>query len=227
MDQYDAPKQKTPSGGLHYIFYVDAQQKDHITSRTTITYQGVVYNTDVKFKNGLCNCAPSKIKDYGKYARTKGSAERLRNIPKLPDELFEMIKVAPQPTPRTATTTRNPRVVPATPTTTPTTATTLTTKELQDIKALCCCLSISQLDNYSTWPREGMILKKLGAPLSLWEKVSKRSKKYKHGDCGKRWGRLPHPVLLHRQPLCPGEGGQRRYARVHQADAEDERRHLH
>ena len=27
MDLYDAPKQKTPSGGLHYIFYVDAQQK--------------------------------------------------------------------------------------------------------------------------------------------------------------------------------------------------------
>ena len=40
-------------------------------------------------------------------------------------------------------------------------------KELQDIKALCCCLSISQLDNYSTWLRVGMILKKLGAPLSL------------------------------------------------------------
>ncbi|MFM7980543.1 MAG: hypothetical protein ACKPKO_14620, partial [Candidatus Fonsibacter sp.] len=56
MDQYDAPKQKTPSKGLHYIFYVDAQQKKHITSRTTITYQGVVYNMDVKFKNGLCNC---------------------------------------------------------------------------------------------------------------------------------------------------------------------------
>ncbi|MFM7980792.1 MAG: hypothetical protein ACKPKO_15880, partial [Candidatus Fonsibacter sp.] len=34
MDQYDAPKQKTPSGGPHYTFYVDAQQKDHITSRT-------------------------------------------------------------------------------------------------------------------------------------------------------------------------------------------------
>ena len=31
MDQYDAPKQSTPSGGYHYIFYVDAQQKDHIT----------------------------------------------------------------------------------------------------------------------------------------------------------------------------------------------------
>ncbi|MFM7980843.1 MAG: hypothetical protein ACKPKO_16150, partial [Candidatus Fonsibacter sp.] len=40
MDQYEAPKRKIPSGGFHYIFYVDAQQKDHITVRTTITYQG-------------------------------------------------------------------------------------------------------------------------------------------------------------------------------------------
>ncbi|MFM7985282.1 MAG: hypothetical protein ACKPKO_38785, partial [Candidatus Fonsibacter sp.] len=52
-----------------------------------------------------------------------------------------------------------------------------------------------------------MILKKLGAHLSLWEDVSKRSKKYKHGDCSRRCGRLPHPVLLHRQPLCLGKGG--------------------
>ncbi|MFM7982847.1 MAG: PriCT-2 domain-containing protein, partial [Candidatus Fonsibacter sp.] len=33
----------------------------------------------------------------------------------------------------------------------------------------------------------GMILKKLGAPVALWEEVSKRSKKYKHGDCTRRW----------------------------------------
>ena len=33
-----------------------------------------------------------------------------------------------------------------------------------------------------------MILKTLGAPLSLWEEVSKRSKKYRHGDCGMLWG---------------------------------------
>ena len=59
---------------------------------------------------------------------------------------------------------------------------TATVSELQDIKALCCCLPISQRDNYSTWIRIGMILKKLGAPVSMWEDVSKRSKKYKHGD---------------------------------------------
>ena len=83
MDQYDAPKQD-PSGGFNYIFYVDAQQKGRITARTTITHQGAVYNLDVKFKNGPCNCAPSKIEGYGKCAWIKGAAERLKNIPKLP-----------------------------------------------------------------------------------------------------------------------------------------------
>ncbi|MFM7986142.1 MAG: PriCT-2 domain-containing protein, partial [Candidatus Fonsibacter sp.] len=170
--------------GLHYIFHVDAQQKDHITARTTIPYQGAVYNKDVKFKHGLCNCAPSKIEGCGKYAWAKGSSERLKNSPKLPDELFEVIKVAPQPTlTPTTTTTRAPRIAPAT-----TTTGTATAEELEDIKALCCCLSISQLENYATWLRVGMILKKLGAPLTLCEEVSKRSNKYNHGDCSRRWG---------------------------------------
>ena len=53
---------------------------------------------DVKFKNGLRNCAPSKIEGYGKYAWTKGAAERFKNTPKLPDELFEMKKGCPAPT---------------------------------------------------------------------------------------------------------------------------------
>ena len=92
---------------------------------------------------------------------TKGAAERLKDILKLPDELFEMIKVAPQPQ-QTTTITRSPRVAPA-PTTTATTTATATPGELHDINALCSCLSISQLDNYSTWLRVGMILKKLGA----------------------------------------------------------------
>ena len=95
-----------------------------------------------------------------------------------------MINVAPQSAPTTTTATK--RNAPATPATT--TAGTVTTKALQDIKALCCCLPISQLDNYATWLRVGKILKNLGAPLSFLEDVSKRSKKYKHGDCARRWG---------------------------------------
>ena len=89
------------------------------------------------------------------------------------------------PSVTTTTTTTRTRTAPAPPVTA---AATATAKELQDIKALCCCLSISQFDNYSTWLRVGMILKMLGAPLSLWEEASKRSNKYKHGDCCRRWG---------------------------------------
>ena len=40
-----------------------------------------------------------------------------------------------------------------------------------------------------------MILKKLGALLSFWEEVSKRSNKCKHGDCSSRWRRL-NPQLF-------------------------------
>ncbi|MFM7985670.1 MAG: PriCT-2 domain-containing protein, partial [Candidatus Fonsibacter sp.] len=113
------------------------------------------------------------------------------------DELFEMIKVAPQPTTPTVTTTTTNTIRRTAPVPTATAA-TATAKELQDIKAFCCCLSISQLDNYASWIRVGMILKKLGAPLSLWKEVIKRSKKYKHGDGARRWGGFPYPVHLHR-----------------------------
>ncbi|MFM7990089.1 MAG: hypothetical protein ACKPKO_63320, partial [Candidatus Fonsibacter sp.] len=81
-----------------------AQQKKHITSRTTITYQGVKYNMDVKFENGLCNCAPSKIEGYGSYTWSAGFIDRLKKIPKLPNELFAMIinkPATPPPTTRT------------------------------------------------------------------------------------------------------------------------------
>ena len=47
--------------------YVDGEQAKRISSRTCITYEGINYNMDVKFKNGLCNCYPSKIDGYGEY----------------------------------------------------------------------------------------------------------------------------------------------------------------
>ena len=77
-----APEQSTPSGGFHYLFFVDEQQGDQITSLTGVIYDGVKYNMDVKFRNSLCNCQPSKIEDYGKYEWT--DPFKLLDIPKLP-----------------------------------------------------------------------------------------------------------------------------------------------
>ena len=78
MDSRSAPCQLTPSGGQHYLFYATAAEKEHIKSRTTITYKGEKYNIDVKFQNSLCNCAPTKIEGYGKYIWTAGSVEKLK-----------------------------------------------------------------------------------------------------------------------------------------------------
>ena len=176
VDERGAPEQSTPSGGYHYPFYVEADQRDQITSRTGLTYNGTKYNADVKFSNSLCNCQPSKIEDYGKYQWT--NPYQLLDIPKLPDDLFELISN------RTATP-RSPREEPEPEAfEEPATA---TEAELEDIRKLGSCLSVKQLDDYATWVRVGMILKKLGAPLSLWEAVSKRSRKFRNGDCSSRW----------------------------------------
>ena len=58
-------------------------------SITCITHKGAKYAVDVRFKNGFCNCQPSNIEGYGAYKF--GNAYQLLNIPKLPDELFNLI----------------------------------------------------------------------------------------------------------------------------------------
>ena len=51
----------------------------------------------------------------------------------------------------------------------------------------CRCF---QVDDYSTWIRLGMILKNLGAPLSLWQVISMKSNKLKINDCSSRWDKF-------------------------------------
>ena len=59
-----------------------------------------------------------------------------------------------------------------------------------DARALCACLSVARLNNYQDWIRVGLCLKRIGCPLSLWEEVSKRSKKNKPNDCSDKWNRM-------------------------------------
>jgi len=100
FDQYGAPKQATPSKGFHYLFYADPEQKQNLpAARTTLQYQGKTYNVDMKFTNQLCNCEPSVIvsPETGKeYVRYKWlNPEKLADIPRLPDAIFELVRKAP------------------------------------------------------------------------------------------------------------------------------------
>ena len=133
---------------------------------------------DVKFKNGLANCFPSKIDGYGAYRWENPS--QLLDIPQLPKVLFELIS-RKTPVPKSLPTPKDIIDEPWG---------KISEKNMEDIKALSSCLTTTQLDDYSTWIKVGMILKKLGAPLSIWEVLSKRSKKFKLNDCSSRWAAL-------------------------------------
>ncbi|MFM7985843.1 MAG: PriCT-2 domain-containing protein, partial [Candidatus Fonsibacter sp.] len=45
---------------------------------------------------------------------------------------------------------------------------------------LCECITVKQMDDYTNWIQLGMTLNDIGAPLELWEHMSKKSKKYNH-----------------------------------------------
>ena len=90
----------------------------------------------------------------------------INGIPKLPDILFNMIcKPEPQ-----APTVNEPKAP----------------FENNMAQQLCECISIHQLDNYSTWIELGMTLKNIVALLALWEELNIKSKKFKNNDCKNR-----------------------------------------
>ena len=55
------------------------------------------------------------------------------------------------------------------------------------VRQLCECISINQLDNYSTWIQLGMPLKKIGGPLELWEESNIKSNMFENYVCKNRW----------------------------------------
>ncbi|MFM7980717.1 MAG: PriCT-2 domain-containing protein [Candidatus Fonsibacter sp.] len=57
-----------------------------------------------------------------------------------------------------------------------------------------------------------MILKKLGAPLQMWEDLSRQSKKYQNNKCTSRWGAVKVIQLHHWKPDSVGKIGRYRQA---------------
>lgn len=184
LNSTNAPKQRTPSGGYHYLFYVDNEMKEHIPNAlTTLKHEGVVYNVDVKFKNGLCNCEPSVIPGYGSYKWE--NPEALDNIPKLPETLYNIIlsngtnkqnKPVKVQEPTNDETTDEPTYE-------PTNDEASDNAKFKDIALLLNCLGKKRIHNRMSWINVGICLKCLKAPYEFWDRVSQRSPKYKPGEC--------------------------------------------
>jgi hypothetical protein len=56
-----------------------------------------------------------------------------------------------------------------------------------DISNVLGALGVVPPDDYVTWCKVGMALKSAGFDVSMWETWSRKSAKYKSGDCAKKW----------------------------------------
>ena len=186
LDDFNTPTATTPNGGRHYLFFCDAlQYPDVCNSQTTLKYNNIVYNADIKCKHGLMNCEPSKIDNlYYKWL----NPERLDYIQQLPDILYDVIissKNAPKQKherPQTLQPKAPPQVVEV--------DIIQTEYDEEDIKALLNCLSSSRIDAYSNWFSLGTCLKKIGCNFKIWDDISLTNPKYKNFEMLKKWGSM-------------------------------------
>lgn len=190
LDKYNAPKQQTPSKGLHYLFYVNEEQRQQLGkgNKTTLTINNNIYHADIKFGNGLLNCEPSTIKNYGSYKWV--NPEQLSNIPQLPEELYEIIVDNLN---KKGSKTNNTIDIDKT---------DIMQNDVEDIYKLLSCLNMSRLDNYSNWINLGICLKKLGADVKLWDDISKQHDKYKSFECVKKWDSMRNITKFNMGTMC-------------------------
>ena len=125
---------------------------------------------DVKFKVGLCNCQPSRIDDYGKYQWE----HFMHSVERHSADTSRTLRYHEQQDTNTNINT-NINIDTYDRGTQP----NLTKQELDDIERIASCSTVSQLDNYATWIKFGTVLNTLGAPLQLWEDLSRKSTKYR------------------------------------------------
>lgn len=58
---------------------------------------------------------------------------------------------------------------------------------MDDIKRILDSLSQSRVDDYKTWLEVGMALHASGESCTLWENWSRKSAKFRDGECQRRW----------------------------------------
>ena len=191
LDSYRTPAQNTPSGGRHYLFYVDEIQAQGVKTLTTIKYNNIIYNTDIKFKNQLLNCQPSKINNYGEYKWI--NPERLAGgIAQLPADLYNVLisNIKPKSsTTRPAASFKN--LYSTDQTEADAVKENIMNYDESDIKTLLSCLSTARADAYGPWFSLGQCIKKLCNVFNLWDEISSVNKlKYNQNECLAKWEKM-------------------------------------
>jgi P4 family phage/plasmid primase-like protien len=170
--------EKTP-GGYHFWFLSDSRTS-HFTSITDAHWDNKkVSGIDIRAKGGICYCAPSRYTtstgETKKYSWLKGN---LSTATVLPSEILEHISYSDCDFPDTFSfnITKDCDNISES-------STTVTDETITVLNGL----SQKRVEDYSNWLGVGMALKNNGYSCELWDEWSRKSSKYKPGQCHTKW----------------------------------------
>jgi P4 family phage/plasmid primase-like protien len=170
--------EKTP-GGFHFWFLNDSRTS-HFTSITDAHWNNnKIAGLDIRAKGGIIYCAPSRYtSDSGEIKRYTWLKGNLSTAIPLPTEILEHLCYSDCNFPETFSFsfTKEPDNISES-------STTITDETMTILNGL----AQDRIDNYSKWIEVGMALKNSGYSCELWDEWSRKSSKYKAGECHKNW----------------------------------------
>jgi len=154
--------ERTP-GGYHYWFVYE-ERVSHLRNKTEMWWEGKeIAGLDVRSKGGICYvCPTSYVTSTGerkKYVWYKGD---LSKATAMPSGILERLSNGPQENGQE-------------------------TRRKGEMASVLEGLSNARADSYSQWITAGMALKNDGYECSVWDDWSRQSRKYREGECAKRW----------------------------------------
>lgn len=169
----------TPSGGYHYYFYVDEEQQKQLTgSGTKIEYDNVRYAVDYKFTNQSSVITPSHYNRNGEDKAYKFVKHSFIDgtIEKLPDIIFDTIKLTPLNKKFKNVTSRTVKVDDE----------FITSCKVKDIQKLLPF--IGKVDDWERWRNMSYILKNLNQrSFNLFDEWSQKGTKYNKDSVIRCW----------------------------------------
>jgi hypothetical protein len=170
--------EKTP-GGFHFWFLNDSRTS-HFTSITDAHWNNnKIAGLDIRAKGGIIYCTPSRYtSDSGEIKRYTWLKGNLSTAIPLPTEILEHLCYSDCNFPETFSFsfTKEPDNISES-------STTITDETMTVLNGL----AQDRVDNYSNWLSVGMALKNSGYSCQMWDEWSRKSSKYKVGECHKKW----------------------------------------
>jgi hypothetical protein len=178
----NTPKAKTGNNGLHYLFKVNENELQQLkSSYTELRIDNEKYAIDAKIKNQLLYVEPTVYQSGSETKHYQWINKNFDSIERLPTFLYNILLS------QHSLKTNNNILKPIN-----NTNNSAINEEnhmmtepinIEFVQALLNCLSTLRIDNYSSWLRLGFVLKCIGAPISMYVDISKKSSKYTEGCC--------------------------------------------